>query len=246
MTILTTKAPADILAYDLDFAPQLGDDCISTFVASVDTGTVDIERQTNTPQGVRLLISGGAADEDATLSVAIVTLGGQNFTQAFTLPIRTGAQAAIPSTATKRAIIEMTFEEMTLAGYEFDATPEEQAAYLRQLDAMMAEWRGPGRQLAIPYNAPAVLGEGNFEDESGVPDFAIQAVAISLAKRCAPKIGKTLSPETQAALVSGMDAINAAFSPRVERRLGRTTPRGAGNRWAAAWDPFFRGSGGCR
>lgn len=246
MTVLTTKAPTDILAYDLDFAPQLDGDCISTFTAVVDTGTVDIEKQTSTTQGVRLLISGGAADEDATLSVQITTNGGQVFTQAFTLPIRDGAQAVIPTTAQKRAIIEMTFEEMTLAGYEFDATPEEQFAYLRQLDAMMAEWRGPGRELAIPYNAPAVFGEGDLNDESGIPDFAIQAVALSLAKRCAPKIGKSLSAETQASLVSGMDAITAAFSPRVQRSLGRTTPRGAGQRWSAAWDPFFHGSRGCR
>lgn len=246
MTILTTKAPADILAYDLDFAPQLDGDCISTFIASVDTGTVDIEKQTNTTQGVRLLISGGAADEDAALLVQITTVGGQVFTQPFTLPIRAGAQAAIPTTAKKRAIIEMTFEEMTLAGYEFDATPEEQFAYLRQLDAMIAEWRGPGRELAIPYNAPAVFGEGDLDDESGIPDFAIQAVAIALAKRCAPKIGKSLSADTQSALVQGMDAINAAFSPRVERSLGRTTPRGAGQRWSATWSPFFRGARGCR
>lgn len=246
MTILTTKAPGDILAYDLDFAPQLGDDCISTFVASVDTGTVDIEKQTNTSRAVRLLISSGAADEDATLSVQITSDGGQVFTQTFTLPIRDGAQAAIPTTAKKRAIIEMTFEEMTLAGYEFDSTPEEQFAYLRQLDAMIAEWRGPGRELAIPYNTPAVFGDGDLDDESGIPDFAIQAVALSLAKRCAPKIGKTLSAETQAALVSGMDAITAAFSPRVERQLGRTTPRGAGQRWPAAWNPFFYNPRGCR
>lgn len=239
MTTLNPKAPGDILAYDLDFATQLDCDTIATVLATVTTGSVDIEKQTSTPQALRLLIGGGVDDENAEISVAITTRDGQSFTEVFSLAVRAAAQI-VATTTTKRDVIEMMFEECGLAGYEFDASPEEQFSALRQLDAMMAEWQGPGKNVAIGYNAPALLGKGDLDDEVGIPDWTIQAVAISLALRFCPKMGKTMSAESKAALASGMASIGAAYALRPEMALGRRTPRGAGFK-GSAWWPFNSG-----
>lgn len=233
MTTLNPKAPDAILAYDIDFGEQLGDDWIESIVVAVDTGTVVIEKDTITDNVVRLLISGGVDLEDAELSIAVTSRGGQVFSQALTLAVRAGVQAKIATTTTKRVAIEMAFEVMNLAGYEFDASPEEQFSMLRSLDVMMAEWAGPGRNIAIGYNAPAIVGQGNFEDPIGVPDWTLDGVATALALRRAPTIGKTMSPEANRAYRRSMDSINAAFAKKVERSLPRSTPGYRRGRWGS-------------
>lgn len=232
MTTLNPKSPDAILAYDIDFGAQLVDDWIESIVVAVDAGTVVVEKNEFTDNVVRLLISGGVDLEDAELSIDVTSRGGQVFTQALTLAVRSGVQARVATTTTKRIVIEMAFEVMTLAGYEFDASPEEQFSMLRSLDVMMAEWEGPGRNIAIGYNAPAVVGQGDFEDPIGVPDWTLDGVATSLALRRAPTIGKSFSPEANRAYRRSMDSINAAFPKKVERPIPRSTPGyWRGRRW---------------
>lgn len=232
MTTLNPKAPDAILAYDIDFGAQLGDDWIERVVATVEAGTVVIEKDTITDNVVRLLISGGVDLEDAELSIEVTSRGGQVFTQDLTLAVRTGIQAKVATTTTKRVAIEMAFEVMTLAGYEFDATPEETFSMLRNLDVMMAEWEGPGRNILIGYNAPAIVGQGDLDDPIGVPDWTLDGVATALALRRAPTIGKTMSAEANRAYRRSMDSINAAFAKKVERTIPRSTPGNwRGRRW---------------
>lgn len=231
MTTLNPKAPGAILAYDIDFGDQLGDDWIESIIASVTAGTVVIEKETITDNVVRLLISGGVDLEDAELSIAITSRGGQVFTQTLTLAVRAGIQAKVATTTTKRVAVEMAFEVMNLAGYEFDASTEEQFSMLRSLDVMMAEWAGPGRNLLLGYNAPVVVGGGDLEDPIGVPDWTLDGVATSLAMRRAPTIGKTMSAEAKAAYRRSMDSINAAFAKKVERPIPRSTPGARRGRW---------------
>jgi len=224
MTALNPKAPDTILAYDIDFGAQLGDDCIESVVAAVDVGTVVIEKDTITDNVVRLLISGGVDLEDAELSITVTSRGGQVFTQDLTLAVRAGVQAKIATTTTKRVAVEMCFEVMTLAGYEFDTTPEEISSTLRGLDVMMAELEGPGRNLRMGYNAPAIVGQSDLEDPIGVPDWTLDFVATSLAMRRAPSIGKSMSAEAKAGYARSKDSVNAAFAKKVERPIPRSTP----------------------
>lgn len=137
--------------------------------------------------------------------------------------------ALIPSTATKRTIVEMAYEECSLAGYEFNVTPEELFTGLRQLDAIMGELRIQG--VPLGYNFPVVFGQGDLEDPNGIPDDAINVIAIKLALRLCPKMGKTMSQDSKAALVSGMTTLRAlaAVLPTVYYSYG--TIKGAGNRW---------------
>lgn len=142
----------------------------------------------------------------------------------------------LPSTNTKRQIVEMAYEECSLAGYEFNVTPEELVSGLRKLDAMMAEWRVMSKDLA--YNFPATFGEGDLDDLSGIPDAAVSGVSISLALAIMPAMGKAMSPESMNRYGRAMDAIKAmcAVIPTVAWPSG--VPAGAGNRrWGG---PFLR------
>ena len=50
---------------------------------------------------------------------------------------------------TKREYIEQAFEEIGLASYVFDLTPEQLQSALRKLDAMLAEWNAKGLRLGL-------------------------------------------------------------------------------------------------
>lgn len=142
-----------------------------------------------------------------------------------------------PSTSTKRQIVEMAYEECSLASYEFNVTPEELFSGLRKLDAMMAEWSQSSKDLE--YNAPAVFGGGDLEDASGIPDAAIQGVAINLAMAIAPAMAKTMSAETRLRLSKSMAVIRAMCAQRPDRGWGRSTVSGAGNRLRNWGSPFM-------
>lgn len=238
---LTPKLPTEAVAYVIPWAHQLGNDEIESYTLSVSSGTVTLSEEYQGRQHISVVISGGADGETATLAHQIVTLAGQRLDRTITLLVQDGVTAITPSTATKRTVINMAFEEIGLAGYEFDATPEEFASALRRLDVLMAQWRTSS--LDLGYNTPAIIGQGDLDDESGLPDDSLNAVSISLALRVMPAIGKAMSAETRLALSQSMTALRAAYAVIPTSRLARGTPRGAGNKWAAAWSPIV---GGCR
>lgn len=239
MDYLVPKAPADTVAYFIDWSKQLDadGDAIATFDLTVSSGTVVIAPDpTNFGTFLRCVISGGANGELAVLACTVNTVGLQVLTRDIQLYVSTGAEAITPSTATKRTIVYIAFEEIGLAGYEFDATPEEYASALRRLDILMAEWAISLQGLN--YNAPPQIGTGNLDDESGLPDDALNATAISLALRIMPAIGKTMSTESRVAYGQAMNALRARYTPKVERQLQAGTPRGAGQKPYGVWYPF--------
>lgn len=133
----------------------------------------------------------------------------------------------------KRDIIELAFDDCGLAGYEFDRSPEEQGVALRKLNALMMEW--PWNQLG--YNQPS-YGAGQVEGPSGIPDFAINAVAQYLALRIAPGIGNTLSPEARASMVQSRATLFAQLATVPSMAMPGNTPRGTGQRfWPAPFSP---------
>lgn len=144
------------------------------------------------------------------------------------------------STATKRAVVEMAYEECSLAGYEFNQTPEELFTGLRRLDALMREWEPT---LPLGYNFPASFGGGDLAEPVGIPDQALDVAAKYLALRISPVMGKDMNPAAVYALSAGMAALRAQsqFSPRVS--LPGSTVRGMGNRPWSIWSPFMRGDG---
>ena len=53
----------------------------------------------------------------------------------------------------KRQIVEQAFEELGLATYVFDMTPDQFDSALKRLDAMIAEWSIKGINLGYPITA---------------------------------------------------------------------------------------------
>jgi P22 tail accessory factor len=144
------------------------------------------------------------------------------------------------STATKRTIVEMAYEENSLAGYEFNYTPEELFTGLRRLDALMREWQPT---LPLAYNFSDTFGGGDLDEPAGIPDQAIDVAAKYLALRINPVMGKDMNNASVYALAAGLSALRAQalFVPTV--KLPDRTPRGIGNRPWSIWSPFVRNNG---
>jgi hypothetical protein len=138
----------------------------------------------------------------------------------------------LPSGPPKRRIIEMAFGKCGLAGYEFGRTPEEVNDALTELDAMMLEWPFSG----LGYVQPA-YGLGKPEELSGIPDDTTAAVATQLALRLAPNMGKTLSPEANAAVARSMALLHAKVAEIPTMPFAAHTLRGAGSR--TPFGPFI-------
>lgn len=247
MTVLAPKRPTEALIYQFDFAMQLepSGDTVSTYTLTRTAGTITLSSESNTDTRVQALISGGANGETATMLLTVNTVGGQVLKRDLSLFISNTAIAVTNSTTTKGQIEDMAFEEIGLAGYEFDATPEEQASGLRRLDSLMAMWAGPGMNIEIGYNFPHTVGTSDRADASGIPDFALDGVVITLAQSLMPAIGKTMSAETRARMRTSMNAIWAAFAQRPNRTLPPSTLRGAGAKPWSTWAPYNgAGNGG--
>lgn len=139
---------------------------------------------------------------------------------------------------TKRQFITQAFEEIGLAAYVFDLTPEQLQSALRRMDAMIGGWNANG--VRISYPLPSNPEDSNLDADSGVPDFANEAIYLGLAVRLAPSFGKTVSPETKAfADMAYSNMANQVAIPTPERQLPQTMPRGAGTKpWRNFNNPF--------
>jgi hypothetical protein len=96
---------------------------------------------------------------------------------------------------TKRDLISQAFAEIGMAEYVFDLLPEQWEGGLKRLDAMMAQWNAKG--IRIGYPLPSSYAASSLDQDSEVPDMALEAVYLNLAVRLAPQYGKTVSPDTK-------------------------------------------------
>lgn len=144
---------------------------------------------------------------------------------------------------TKRQFITQAFEEIGLAAYVFDLTPDHLDSALRRLDSMIAGWNANGVRIGYPLPSSPQLS--NLDDDSGVPDYANEAIYLNLAVRLAPAFGKQVAQETRAfADMAYSNLANQVAIPTPERELPRTMPRGAGTKpWRNFNNPFVYGPG---
>jgi hypothetical protein len=241
MEYLVPKPSGDTVTYFADWSKQLqAGDLIKTFTLTVTSGTVTISSDPEPPLNfgtfIRFVVAGGANGETAILSNTVDTVGGQVLTREIQLQVLDTAVAVTPATNTKRQILNLTFQTMGLADYEFNVTPEEWSSALFATDAQMAMWRT--NNLDLNYNAPTVIGGSDLDDPSGIPDDAVLPAASALAFVVAPAIGKTLSVEAKVTAGLAMNALRARYSVTPERVLQGGTPRGAGQKPYGIWQPF--------
>jgi len=138
---------------------------------------------------------------------------------------------------TKREFIEAAFDELTLADYVFDLSPEDLQSVLKKLDAMMATWNGLG--IRIGYPLPSSPSTSDIDASTNVPDSANEAIYTNLAMRVGPSFGKVVSNETKVTAKQGFNLLLSRSAQPPQMQLPGTLPAGAGNIWGRVmWSPF--------
>lgn len=127
---------------------------------------------------------------------------------------------------TKRQLIESGYEEIGLAGYVFDLSPEQLDSARRRLESMMATWADRGILVGVPI--PGSPQDGDLDQDTGIPDYAAEAIYTNLGLRLAPPVGKMVSSETKAAAKTAYDSlvVRAAMPNQQQYQFG--LPSGAG------------------
>lgn len=129
---------------------------------------------------------------------------------------------------TKQQLVSQALEEIGKNPAIFNIDPDDMESCKRTLDAMMATWGQRGIRLG--YALPSSPESSNLDDDSGLPDWANEAVYLGLAIRIAPRFGKTVPAQTMAGARDAFAAIQrmSAFPPEQQFRSG--VPSGAGNK----------------
>jgi len=139
---------------------------------------------------------------------------------------------------TKRQFVTAAFEEIGLADYVFDLSPEQLESALRRLDAMLMEWNAKGVRLG--YASASSPQDSDLDTETNVPDSAWEAVITNLAVRIAPGYGKTVSPDTKMVAKQGYNTLLQRATFPLEQQLPETMPSGAGNKPWWYDNPFLQ------
>jgi hypothetical protein len=129
---------------------------------------------------------------------------------------------------TKRQFVEAAFEELGLASYVFDLTPDELQSAVRRLDAMVAQWYAKAIQIGYPLtNSP---DNADLDTQTNVPLTANEAVILNLAMRIAPQYGKSPSPDTKTGAIAGYQTLLMQSANVLQQQYPSQMPAGAGNK----------------
>jgi len=132
----------------------------------------------------------------------------------------------IPAGPTNREIIDRAYKAMGAGARGFGLPAEDYADAVEVLSGMMLE---------SPFDLLGYVqqdgGEGNrVEQESGIDRKYLEPVALMLAERIAPTIGKQLAPHTLAAKRRAYSLLCAAVVTIPDANYQDGTPKGAGHR----------------
>jgi len=125
---------------------------------------------------------------------------------------------------TKGELVQAALEEIGIASYEFDISPEQIDSGVSRLDAMMGSWTGLGINLSFPI---AKGKNSNSDTDSNIPDSAYEAVVTNLAIRMAPSYGKAVSLDTRDIARRSYNILLKIFAQPREVQLNKM-PLGAG------------------
>jgi hypothetical protein len=140
---------------------------------------------------------------------------------------------------TKGQFINQAFDEIGLASYVFDLSPEQLQNALRRLDTMMAAWNALGIRLGYPL--PSSPEDSDLDEETNVPDSAYEAIYTNLGIKLAPSFGKQVMPETKITAKESYNTLLSKAAMPQEQQLPGTMPAGAGKKsWRMYDGPFLR------
>lgn len=130
---------------------------------------------------------------------------------------------------TKRQIVDIAMDALGLGPEVYTLSPDDVAAGVRRLDAMMATWSAQGLRMGYPVEVGP--DDADPSADTGIPASAVEAVALQLAVKMAPSFGKVVAPETRIEATRAKIAIDAVFGqlpPKIGLAAG--IPMGAGYR----------------
>jgi len=139
---------------------------------------------------------------------------------------------------TKRQFVTQAFEEIGLASYVFDLTPEQLDSALRRLDSMIAAWNALGIRLGYPL--PSSPDDSDLDEQTNVPDSSVEAIYTNLAIKLAPSYGKQVMPDTKATAKESYNTLLSIAAMPMQQQMPSTMPSGAGNKsWRISGTPFL-------
>jgi hypothetical protein len=125
----------------------------------------------------------------------------------------------------KGEIVQASLDAIGISDYEFDVTPGELESGVRKLDAMMGYLSDKGVILSYPISDKY---DGSASDEeSNIPDVAIEAVITNLALRLAPSYGKQVPMELRSTAKTSLNQLYAVSAAPRKRPIP-SIPKGAG------------------
>ena len=141
---------------------------------------------------------------------------------------------------TKRDYLRQAFEEIGLASYIYDLTPEQLWSALRRLDSMMASFNANG--VCVGWQMSTEPNMSDIDFQTRVPDAANEAIYLNLAVRLASSYGRVVSPELKTLADSCYSTLlNWTIRPIPQRHYPNTLPLGAGAKpWRNYLNPFVR------
>jgi hypothetical protein len=138
---------------------------------------------------------------------------------------------------TKRQFVEAALEEIGLADYVFDLSPEQLQSAVRRMDAMMAAWNAAGIRLGYPLTSNP--DNTDLDTVTAVPDSANEAIILNLALRLSPSYGKAIALPTSAMARLAYNTLLSRAALPAEMQFPQTLPVGAGQRHWNLNQPFF-------
>lgn len=141
-------------------------------------------------------------------------------------------------TPTKQAIVLRALRRAGLASSAMLLAPEPESIQdgLQDLEDMMAAWEGDGVPLSYRYTSAP---EPQPDEESGIPDWSINAVVHNLALVMCVDNQRPIPAKLDTLAYNDLRTVKARLVtvPSLQRR--NDMPRGTGN--ATGIDPFGRG-----
>lgn len=92
---------------------------------------------------------------------------------------------------TKKELINLAFEEIGIASYNFDIQPEQYISALKRLDSLISVWQSKGLETNYLLSDP--ISGTSLEDEAILSDLAIKPAYSNLALDLCPMFGKNPS-----------------------------------------------------
>lgn len=208
------KSPTE--AKDYTWLPPIArEDALATVAVAVASGTVTATAEIVANHKAVVTVSGGAAGEEARLTVTAVSDGGETLVGSFLVPVRAVSPAY---THTARDICSAALRKIVGLGRTPRAAELEYA--LESLNDMLAAWRLEGIDCGI-------AGQLAAYDALTVPEEYLAAIKHGLTVWLADQFGRELTPglvmlarETKRALL----VARFTFAP-LTFEAGLTQPR---------------------